>query len=61
MNELKTYFFGYNRYENKIISYSTAEQAERSGSLWKQLDSTSYREAKEEFIRIYQEDNSETK
>jgi len=59
MKETKTYYIGWNRYEGKAISYSTQEHAEKSGNYWKQINSTSYREAKEQFLEDVRENHSE--
>lgn len=53
MNELKTYHLSYNRYENKVITYSTSDQAERSGSPWKTIEASSHTIAKTEFLEWY--------
>ena len=59
MKETKNYILGYNRYQGKVITYSTQEHAEMSGSYWKIVEATSHAEAKEQFLEDVRENHSE--
>ena len=59
MKETKNYILGYNRVSAKVITYSNIEHAQMSGTWYLEIESTSHREAVEEFMERYQENHSE--
>lgn len=59
MRENKTWILGYNRYQGKVVTYSTQKHAEMSGSYWKIVEATSHAEAKEQFLEDVRENHHE--
>jgi hypothetical protein len=57
--ENKTYYLGYNRYDGKVIVYSNAADATRSGSWWREVTSYNLETAKAKFLEDYIEAHHE--
>lgn len=55
----KTYYLGYNRYEKKVIVYSTEEHAQKGSSWWRTIESHSLEQAKKDFLEEYREAHTE--
>ena len=55
----KTYYLGYNRYEQKAIVYSTAEHAERGSSWWRVVEAHTLEDAKKQFLQEYRDAHTE--
>jgi|APFre7841882654_1041346.scaffolds.fasta_scaffold01151_18 hypothetical protein len=56
---VKTYILGYNRYDGKVITYSTIEHAESSGTWWRAIEAIDHKEAKSIFLEMYNETHEE--
>ena len=57
--EKKTYYLGYNRYEGKVIVYSTVEHAQNGSKWWKEVQAYTLEQAKEQFLNNYKETHAE--
>jgi len=55
MEQIKSYILGYNRYEGKVVSYSTVEHAKLSGTWWRVMEASDIKTAKEDFLEMYNE------
>jgi len=60
MKETKNYILGYNRYQGKVVTYNSEEQAKDSGGYWRVIEADDYKSAKDKFIEIYHENHIES-
>ena len=53
------YIIGLNQYNGNLIRYETKQQAEMQGGHYMEIEATSFKEAKEQAIEKYSQDNQE--
>lgn len=57
--ENKTYWLGYNRYESKVIVYSSVADAQRGSTWWREVTAFNLEAAKHKFLEEYMESHHE--